>query len=92
LPAYVKAPLLCPIRPNITWSLDFVQDTLACGKTIRTLIVIDDFSRDALSITVDTSLPIQRTVRELEKLVEWRGKTEKKRLDKGPEFIAVVIQ
>nr|WP_240904679.1 IS3 family transposase [Sphingobacterium sp. SGR-19] len=57
LPARVKAPLLCPIGPNITWSLDFMHDTLASGKTIRTLNVIDDFSREALSITVDTSLP-----------------------------------
>ncbi|WP_260291990.1 IS3 family transposase [Sphingobacterium sp. JUb56] len=92
LPTRVKAPLLCPIGPNITWSLDFMQDTLACGKTIRTLNVIDDFSREALSITVDTSLPAQRVVRELDKLVEWRGKPEKIRSDNGPEFIAIVIQ
>lgn len=55
LPARVKAPLLCPIGPNITWSLDFMHDTLASGKTIRTLNVIDDFSREALSISVDMS-------------------------------------
>lgn len=62
LPARVKAPLLCPVGPNITWSLDFMHDTLASGKTIRTLNVIDDFSREALSITVDTSLPAQRVI------------------------------
>src|SRR5699024_807915 len=77
LPARVKAPLLCPIGPNITWSLDFMHDTLASGKTIRTLNVIDDFNREALSITVDTSLPAKRVIRELEKLVEGRGKPEK---------------
>lgn len=88
LPARVKAPLLCPIGPNITWSLDFMHDTLASGKTIRTLNVIDDFNREALSITVDTSLPAHRVIRELEKLVEWRGKPEKIRSDNGPEFIS----
>lgn len=92
LPARVKAPLLCPIGPNITWSLDFMHDTLASGKAIRTLNVIDDFNREALSITVDTSLPAQRVIRELEKLIEWRGKPEKIRSDNGPEFIATVMK
>jgi putative transposase len=70
LPARVKEPLLCPIQANITWSLDFMHDTLANGKTIRTLNVIDDFNREALSITVDPSLPAQRVIRELNKLIE----------------------
>src|SRR5690606_41959484 len=92
LPARVKAPLLCPVGPNITWSLDFMHDTLASGKTLRTLNVIDDFSREALSITVDTSLPAQRVIRELEKLLEWRGKPDKIRSDNGPEFVAEAMR
>lgn len=66
LPARVKAPLLRPIGPNITWSLYFMHDTLASGKTIRTLNIIDDFNGEALSVAVDTSLPAQRVIRELE--------------------------
>lgn len=92
LPSRIKAPLLCPIGPNITWSLDFMHDTLANGKAIRTLNVIDDFNREALSISVDTSLPAQRVIRELEKLVEWRGKPEKIRSDNGPEFVAEAMR
>ena len=88
LPARVKAPLACPVGPNITWSLDFMHDTLASGKPIRTLNILDDFSREALSITVDTSLPAQRVVRELDKLRQWRGKPQKIRSDNGPEFVA----
>ncbi|GGC50532.1 transposase [Parapedobacter defluvii] len=91
LPARVKAPLLCPIGPNITWSLDFMHDTLSGGKTIRTLNVIDDFNREALSITVDTSLPSHRVIRELEKLVQWRGKPDKIRSDNGPEFMSAAM-
>ena len=68
-----------------------MHDTLACGKTIRTLNVMDDFNREALSITVDISLPARRVVRELEKLLEWRGKPEKIRSDNGPEFLATEL-
>lgn len=32
--------------------------------------VIDDFNREALSIAVDTGLPAQRVIRELEQLIE----------------------
>ncbi|MDV3509056.1 hypothetical protein CMU89_16720 [Elizabethkingia anophelis] len=92
LPVRVNAPLLCPVGPNITWSLDFMYDTLSMGKSIRTLNIIDDFNREALSITVDTSFPTLRVVRELEKLIEWRGKPECIRSDNGPELLAEVLQ
>ena len=88
LPARVKAPLLRPIYPNVTWRLDFMHDTLANGKTLRTLNIIDDFNREVLSITVDTSLPSQRVIRELETLAEWRGRPDTIRSDNGPEFIS----
>jgi putative transposase len=91
LPARVKEPLLCPVYPNVTWSLDFMHDTLASGKTLRTLNVIDDFNREVLSITVDTSLPSQRVIRELETLVDWRGRPDAIRSDNGPEFISLAL-
>jgi putative transposase len=91
LPARVKAPLLRPIYPNVTWSLDFMHDTLANGKTLRTLNIINDFNREVLSITVDTSLPSQRVIRELETLAEWRGRPDTIRSDNGPEFISEAL-
>ncbi|WP_410478529.1 DDE-type integrase/transposase/recombinase [Pedobacter gandavensis] len=91
LPARVKEPLLCPIYPNVTWSLNFMHDTLASGKTLRTLNIIDDFNPEVLSIAVDTSLPSQRVIRELEILVDWRGKPDAIRSDNGPESISIAI-
>ena len=35
-----------PQGPNQRWSLDFVSDSLSCGRRFRILNVIDDFSRD----------------------------------------------
>ncbi|MFZ4263765.1 integrase core domain-containing protein [Sphingobacterium sp. HJSM2_6] len=50
------------------------SDTLTSSKTIRTLNIIDDFNREVLSISVETSLPASLVIKELEKLVECGGK------------------
>lgn len=83
LPARVKEPLLCPVYPNVTWSMDFMHNTLENGKSVRSLNIIDDFNREILNITIDTSLPLARVVSELEQLIDWRGKPEKIRVDNG---------
>jgi putative transposase len=92
LPLRIKEPLVQPLHPNLTWSMDFVHDGLFQGKTFRSFNAIDDFSREVLSIAIDTSLTSQRVVRELNKLAEWRGRPEQLRVDNGPEFIAQALQ
>ena len=92
LPARVKEPLVRPIYPNVTWSLDFMHDTLADGTKIRSLNIIDDFNREVLALVIDRNLPARRVVKELQTLVEWRGKPEKIRVDNGPEFIAYEME
>ena len=92
LPARVKVPLLSLIKPNITWSLDFMHDTLSTGKSVRSFNVIDDFNREVLAIAIDKSLPSARVIRELDQLIDWRGKPEKIRSDNGPEFISSNIE
>ena len=60
-------------RPNARWSLDFVHDRLHNGRRVRTLNVVDDFTRESLAIEVDTSLSGTRVVRVLDPIATERG-------------------
>ncbi len=62
-----------PQGPNQRWWLDFVSDSLSCGRRFRVLSVIDDFSRECLAAVVDTSLSGVRVARELDRIAEMRG-------------------
>lgn len=41
-------------RPNQEWALDFVSDSLATGRGIRVLAIVDSFTRENLSLETDT--------------------------------------
>lgn len=92
LPARVKEPIVRPIYPNITWSMDFMHDTLSEGSKFRAFNIVDDFNREVLNITLERSITSKRVIRELRKLINWRGKPERIRVDNGPEFIANVME
>ena len=38
---------------SVLWALDFQFDTLADGRTIKMLNIIDEFARECLAIEVD---------------------------------------
>ena len=88
LAARTALALEVPALSDQTWSLDFMSDSLANGRAIRTLNVIDDYNREALWIEVDTSLPAERVVRVLEGLLLWRASPQQIRMDNGPELIS----
>lgn len=80
--------LSVPNAINRVWSMDFMSDSLSDGSKIRTFNVMDDYSREALTIDVDRSLPSSRVIRSLEQVIEWRGKPSALRCDNGPEYIS----
>ena len=69
-----RAPMAIPQGANQRWSLDFVSDALACGRKFRILTVVDDFSRECLALVADNSLSGMRVARELDRIVEIRGR------------------
>ena len=50
-----RAPMALPLARTERWSLDFVSDALVCGRRVRVLAVIDDYTRECLSLVADTS-------------------------------------
>ena len=66
--------LSVPLAPNQVWSIDFMSDSLTDGRAIQTFNVLDDYNREGLGIEVDQSLPSDRVIKTLERIIEWRGK------------------
>jgi putative transposase len=52
-----------PQDRNLRWSLDLVADTLMSGRRFRILTLVDDFTRECLSLMVDRSLAGLRVAR-----------------------------
>jgi putative transposase len=89
--AEARVPLVLPERANQMWTMDFTRDSLASGRKFRTLNLMDGYTREALWIEADTSLPGLRVVRVLERVAEERGLPEAIQVDNGPEFISQVV-
>jgi putative transposase len=83
--------LAVPPTPNTTWSMDFMADRLSDGRQFRLLNVLDDYNREGLGIEADFSLPAERVVRSLNRIIEWRGKPLAIRVDNGPEYISSTL-
>lgn len=79
-------------RPNQRWSMDFVHDTLHSARRIRTLNIVDDFTREAVAIEVDTSIGGSRVVNVLDRLHAQRGVyPETLVMDNGTEFTSLAM-
>jgi putative transposase len=78
-------------KANQEWSLDFVHDALDNGRRVRMLTIVDDFTRESIKITVDTSLSGHRVCEELEQLMESRGKPDRILSDNGTEFTSTAV-
>jgi putative transposase len=86
-----RSPMVLPEAPNQRWSLDFVSDALNSGRRFRVLAVVDDFTRECLALVVDTSLSGFRVGRELDQIIELRGRPAMIVSDNGTELTSRAI-
>ena len=84
--AVEREPLYLPDAPNRVWSMDFVMDALASGRRLKSLTVVDDFTRESLDIPVAYSLCGEHVVEALDAIAQFRGYPRAIRTDQGPEF------
>ena len=86
-----RKPMLLPSRANERWSLDFVSDAFTDGRRFRVLAIVDDFSRECLTLVADTSLSGLRVTRELTELIRRRGKPTTIVSDNGTELTSMAV-
>lgn len=84
-------PVVSPTGCNHWWSMDFVKDALATDRPFRTFTLEDLFSREALALTLDFSLPALRVIRELDRVAAGRAYPTFLRVDNMPEFISKAL-
>jgi len=83
---------LRPTHPNHIWSIDFVHDRLSNGRSYKMLTVLDEYTRQALCVTVRPKMGSADVLEALYPLLLQHGKPTYIRSDNGPEFIAAALQ
>ena len=86
-----RAPITRPQAANQRSSLDFAADVLSWGRRLRVLAIVDDFTREALALAVDTSIGGRRVVRELDALITRRARPTMIASDNGTELTSRAV-
>jgi transposase InsO family protein len=86
IPVADRQPLIRPGRANEVWSMDFVFDRIASGRTLKCLVIVDDATHEAVAIVPEHTIGGDHLTRILDGICAQRGKPVVIRSDNGPEF------
>ena len=75
-------------RRNDVWAWDFIHDRSVDGRQLKFLVVLDEFTRENLSLEVERSFTADAVLDVLSALMAQHGVPAHIRSDNGPEFIA----
>ena len=81
-----RVPLQRASRPNERLSMDFVSNRLLDGRWFRVLTVVDQFTRECLTLLVDSSLTGTKVAQALSEIIAERGAPVSITVDNGTEF------
>lgn len=87
-----KNQAVVPMQANEEWAIDFMHDSLANGRSIRSLNVEDPYNRECKGMSIRHNFPAKKVIEYLEQLMEKYGKPKFIRTDNGPEFISKLFQ
>ena len=74
------------------WSYDFVMDRTQDERRLKMMPIVDEYTRECLSIEVERSITAEDVASTLASLFHRRGEPAFIRSDNGPEFIAEAIK
>lgn len=83
---------LRPEHKDHVWAYDFVQTRTTDGRPLRMLVVVDEYTRECLSIDVARTLNSDDVLERIAWLMATRGVPEHIRSDNGPEFTATAVR
>lgn len=83
---------LRPEHKDHVWAYDFVSGVTHDGRPFRMLVIVDEFTRECLSIDVARNLNSDDVLERLAWLMATRGVPEHVRSDNGAEFTAGVVR
>ncbi len=81
-----------PEYKNHVWSYDFVMTRTEDGRPVRMLTIMDEYTRECLSIDVARRFNSQDVLERLSELFIERGTPDYIRSDNGPEFTAKMLR
>ena len=83
---------LRPEHKDHVWSYDFMIDRTDDGRAFKILNIIDEYTRECLSVKVNRRIRSEDVIEELFNLFIFRGIPEHIRSDNGPEFTAMAVR
>jgi len=79
--------------PNQCWSMDFVSDKLADGRSFRILTMVDQYTRECRGLAADRSMSGAKVVEVLNRaIIESGGAPQSITCDNGSEFAGRALE
>jgi len=85
IPVSERQPLVRPGAANEVWSVDFVFDRIASGRTLKCLAIVDNVTHESIAVAMEHCIGGSHLTRVLDGICAQRGKPAVIRSDNGRE-------